>query len=311
MDQDRDPEHSPSAPIASGAPKVGYNQEAYVQPAPRMSSSPAAANTISSSTEHMMATQQVASVQDVSGPVDATGALPSATAVTAAAPFPPGPSVSVPASRFNDSPPRSTPRNPIQQTSLSFEDPDIDRRNGPPLPPLPHDLRARNSRIGIERPLSPGPCSGIDYIVPVDEKATREKTVGERLQPTLLTAVAEKDKYAFKAKMTGYTLNCAIGLQVLLGALTTGLSTVTTGHQTSIMTAILGGLATLSASYLARARGSNEPELSITRVKDLEQFIRECEAFQMDHGHTLGDKYDGELGEFRHRFEELLGNANG
>lgn len=65
------------------------------------------------------------------------------------------------------------------------------------------------------------------------------------------------------------------------------------------------------ASYLARARGSNEPELSITRVKDLEQFIRECEAFQMDRGHILGDKYDNELETFRRRFEELLGNSNG
>lgn len=72
-----------------------------------------------------------------------------------------------------------------------------------------------------------------------------------------------------------------------------------------------GGLATIVASYLARARGSNEPELSITRVKDLEQFIRECEAFQMDFGHTLGDKYDQDLENFRRRFEELLGNANG
>jgi hypothetical protein len=65
------------------------------------------------------------------------------------------------------------------------------------------------------------------------------------------------------------------------------------------------------ASYLARARGSNEPELSITRVKDLEQFIRECEAFQMDHGHVLGDKCDEKLETYRRRFEELLGNANG
>lgn len=73
----------------------------------------------------------------------------------------------------------------------------------------------------------------------------------------------------------------------------------------------LGGLATIVASYLARARGSNEPELSITRVKDLEQFIRECEAFKMDYGHILGDKYDTRLDTLRRRFEELLGNANG
>lgn len=70
-------------------------------------------------------------------------------------------------------------------------------------------------------------------------------------------------------------------------------------------------MATLVASYLARSRGSNEPELSITRVKDLEQFIRECQAFQMDNGHVIGDEFDDKLAEKRRRFEELLGNANG
>jgi len=65
------------------------------------------------------------------------------------------------------------------------------------------------------------------------------------------------------------------------------------------------------ASYLARARGSNEPELSITRVKDLEQFIRECKAFQMDVGHLTGSDHDAKLHSLRDRFEELLGNANG
>jgi len=77
------------------------------------------------------------------------------------------------------------------------------------------------------------------------------------------------------------------------------------------MTAVLGGLSTVVASYLARMRGSNEPELSITRVKDLEQFIRECEAFKLDNGHATGDKFSRELDRFRARFEELLGNANG
>jgi hypothetical protein len=68
------------------------------------------------------------------------------------------------------------------------------------------------------------------------------------------------------------------------------------------------------ASYLARARGSNEPELSITRVKDLEQFLREARAFQMDHAHeyaTSANGLDQRVEYFRMRFEELLGNANG
>jgi hypothetical protein len=51
-------------------------------------------------------------------------------------------------------------------------------------------------------------------------------TVGQRLQPTLDVAMAEKQKYETKARMTGYALNAAIGLQVLLGSLTTGLSAV-------------------------------------------------------------------------------------
>ena len=73
-------------------------------------------------------------------------------------------------------------------------------------------------------------------------------------------------------------------------------------------------------------RGSNEPELSITRTKDLDQFIRECDAFQLDRGHIIvrpgagagedgvgggGPAEEGRLGELRRRFEELLGNANG
>ena len=68
------------------------------------------------------------------------------------------------------------------------------------------------------------------------------------------------------------------------------------------------------ASYMARARGSGEPELSITRVKDLEQLLRECRAFQMDHAHEYSTPENGlgdRLEDLRRRFEELLGNASG
>jgi hypothetical protein len=69
-------------------------------------------------------------------------------------------------------------------------------------------------------------------------------------------------------------------------------------------------MSTIVASYLARARGSNEPELSIARTKDLEQFIRDCETFQLDHGHIVGNEMDGKLNSLRERFEDLLGNGN-
>lgn len=75
-----------------------------------------------------------------------------------------------------------------------------------------------------------------------------------------------------------------------------------------------GGFSTIVASYLARARGSNEPELSITRVKDLDQFLRDCFAFKIDYGHEYGTPENGlndRLENLRRRFEELLGNADG
>ncbi|KAF9492379.1 hypothetical protein BDN71DRAFT_1451572 [Pleurotus eryngii] len=158
--------------------------------------------------------------------------------------------------------------------------------------------------------------SGVDWIVPVEERKElppRPKTLGERLQKTIDHANAECEKYAVRAKLTAYALNIAIGMQVLLGALTTAVSAATSGRSTSIATSVLGGLATLVASYLARARGSNEPELSITRVKDLEHFKRECEAFIMDHGHKIeetGPLVD-KMNNLRYKFEDLLGNASG
>lgn len=75
---------------------------------------------------------------------------------------------------------------------------------------------------------------------------------------------------------------------------------------------VVGGLTTVVASYLARVRGSGEPELSITRVKDLEQFLRDTESFIMDHGDEYGapgDKLDEHIKVLRRRFELLLGNS--
>ncbi|KAG6809031.1 hypothetical protein H0H92_001875 [Tricholoma furcatifolium] len=190
-------------------------------------------------------------------------------------------------------------------------------RYGNPLPPLPTGSIAGDRPPGRTRTfdtLQPSTApSRLDWIVPIEEKKVIGRlTVGERLQPTLTRAHLERDKYAAKAKRTGYTLNAAIGMQVLLGSLTTGISAAAlTGKQAAVATTILGGLSTCIASYLARARGSKEPELSITRVKDLEQFIREVDAFQMDYGHIMTDEQDHQVFKFRSRFEELLGNASG
>ncbi|OCH87995.1 hypothetical protein OBBRIDRAFT_780872 [Obba rivulosa] len=138
----------------------------------------------------------------------------------------------------------------------------------------------------------------------------REKTVRERLLPTLEHAQAELEDAKLKAKMTGYALNAAIGAQVLLGALTTGVAAATSGRHASIATSVLGGISTLAASYLARARGSGEPEHSALRCRDLENYIRDLEAYMLDKGHLVGDEYDPMIDRYRRRFEEVLGNAS-
>ncbi|KAG2041151.1 hypothetical protein BDR03DRAFT_1089440 [Suillus americanus] len=189
-----------------------------------------------------------------------------------------------------------------------------------PVPQAPPATRSRDghmmrgmSRRTVVSGQAPVSASGLGWILPVEEKPHR-RTIGERLDPSILNAEREREQYATKAKITGYALNIAIGLQVLLGALTTGVAAALSGKQVSIATTILGGMSTLVASYLARTRGSNEPELSITRVKDLDQFLRDCRSFKMDHGHEYGTTENGlndHLEHLRKRFEELLGNGDG
>lgn len=77
------------------------------------------------------------------------------------------------------------------------------------------------------------------------------------------------------------------------------------------MTSVLGGISTIVASFLARIRGTNEPELSIQRVKDLQVFERELEAYIKDYGEESGPEHDRKVREFRRKFEYLLGNGDG
>lgn len=73
---------------------------------------------------------------------------------------------------------------------------------------------------------------------------------------------------------------------------------------------LTGGIATVIASYLARARGSSEPEASEARIKDLNQFRRECDCFLLDYGKldVSHHEHDDKLTALRNRFEQLLGN---
>ncbi|KZP18918.1 hypothetical protein FIBSPDRAFT_863270 [Athelia psychrophila] len=201
------------------------------------------------------------------------------------------------------------PREPIRRSSTTATQPQA-----------PSVMRGREGqgrmsvRIDGSPPDRRGPpparrqsTAALDWMVPENEKMVpRPITAGERLQPTLDHANTEKKKFERRAMLNGWTLNTAIGLQVVLGALVTGLSSVVSPTKVGLVTSVLGGMSTLVASYLARMRGSREPELSLARVKDLDHFIRDAEVFQLDQGNVNDGSHDKELEEFRHRFEELL-----
>ncbi|KAG2352913.1 hypothetical protein BDR07DRAFT_1343431 [Suillus spraguei] len=213
---------------------------------------------------------------------------------------------------------------PLPGNDSSEGHPPARDRNDPyadfePILRAPPATRSRDGHMirGLPRgTVGSSQAPDLGWIVPVNERPHR-KTIKERLEPSIRDARREREQYARKAKIAGYTLNIAIALQVLLGALTTGLAAAlssSSGNKVGVATATLGGMSTLVASYLARMRGSNEPELSITRVKDLDQYLRDCLAFEMDHGHEYGTDKNGlndRLEHLRKRFEELLGNADG
>lgn len=70
-------------------------------------------------------------------------------------------------------------------------------------------------------------------------------------------------------------------------------------------------MAILVASFLARTKSSDEPQASWLRAKALDRFLREIEAFDLDHGHEIGDRWDDKIDGFRLGLEKILGNETG
>ncbi|EJD45119.1 hypothetical protein AURDEDRAFT_114195 [Auricularia subglabra TFB-10046 SS5] len=162
----------------------------------------------------------------------------------------------------------------------------------------------------LSRPPTMRRTSQVDWIVPTRPEERNRDTVSRRLQPTI--DIAKKRHFALsaKAKLFGRSLNAAIGLQIVVGALITGLAAVTTGRQTSIMTSVLGAFSTIIGSFLARMRGTSEPDLSKSRAKGYERFLRACEAFLVDFGDDAAREHIDKINAFRQEFEELEGSAN-
>jgi len=51
--------------------------------------------------------------------------------------------------------------------------------------------------------------------------------------------------------------------------------------------------------------------MSKQRAQQLNHFLREINAFKMDHGHEVGDKWDDRINGFRLGLERILGNQPG
>jgi SMODS and SLOG-associating 2TM effector domain len=74
-----------------------------------------------------------------------------------------------------------------------------------------------------------------------------------------------------KAQSVGYAVNIVLALQVIVGALITGIAAAAAPESSRISTSVLGGISTLIAGFLARVRGSGEPELSKEKIEILEK----------------------------------------
>jgi len=115
------------------------------------------------------------------------------------------------------------------------------------------------------------------------------KTIEDRLKPTLDLAKSQAAGYERTTRIASLTVNIALGLQVVIGALITGIAAAAGPKRARIGTTILGGASTIVACILARTRGIGEPELSEERARDLQKFIRACEATVLDWGHERPD----------------------
>ncbi|KAI0259177.1 hypothetical protein BC834DRAFT_907647 [Gloeopeniophorella convolvens] len=183
------------------------------------------------------------------------------------------------------------------------------RSRSPPLSVPIHSIHAYGRTRGVSYA-----DSGVGLtIMPEDAvMPARGMTVGERLQPTIDEAIHERDKAAWTAKWTELSINIAIGLQVILGALTTVLgASLNKAESIRASIAVLGSLSTLVAAYTARTRGSSEPEASLVRSTALGGFLREILAFKLDHEHEVGHEQDAHIESFRIRLDHLLRSTDG
>lgn len=107
-------------------------------------------------------------------------------------------------------------------------------------------------RDRVNRP--PAPAPNLEWIVPQvtaflssdqpahlkqTDRHAQVKTAAERLRPTIVLAEEARKMYAERAMMNGYAMNTAIGIQLLVGSLTTAVLALVTRRKITIILPIL------------------------------------------------------------------------
>ncbi|KAK0502330.1 hypothetical protein EDD18DRAFT_687446 [Armillaria luteobubalina] len=92
-------------------------------------------------------------------------------------------------------------------------------------------------RDRVNRP--PAPAPNLEWIVPQTDRHAQVKTAAERLRPTIVLAEEARKMYAERAMMNGYAMNAAIGIQLLVGSLTTAVLVLVTRRKITIILPIL------------------------------------------------------------------------
>lgn len=59
------------------------------------------------------------------------------------------------------------------------------------------------------------------------------------------------------------------------------------------------------SAFLARVRGTREPERSKSHSENLEKYIRDLKAFVEDHGMSTGQEHNERIDRFRDEFSRL------
>ncbi|KZT35159.1 hypothetical protein SISSUDRAFT_1051798 [Sistotremastrum suecicum HHB10207 ss-3] len=126
--------------------------------------------------------------------------------------------------------------------------------------------------------------SPTDHDTPQLSGVGTSHSVSSRLQKTLTSATATLTQATQTAQRVGWALNLAIGIQIILGALTAGLSALNPGRGTQVMNVVLGISTTVVSGFLARMRGNGEPDLSLSTKADMEKLIRDIQSFIDDWG---------------------------